>query len=541
MKLNSKAFSPRPQAAGLTRRAALKGLAGLGATAALSGCSFHRKAIDTKTEWRGPIFRENQLAGTRDWLLSHTRIDPRTKYRCPWIEGYCSRTSVRAGEEISFHVSTNPASDFSLDIYRMGYYGGDGGRWMRRLGPFEGSVQPDPPIGLNRVRECQWQACATIRVPRDWLSGVYLGKLTALRDGCQSYVIFIVRDDRKADFIFQCSDTTWQAYNRWPSQFSLYDDGQNEWYWGNNVAVSFDRPYGKYCQILDAPLSTGSGEWFLWEFPFAYWLESLGYDVTYISNVDTHADPGGLRRAKGFLSVGHDEYYSLEMFHQLKDAIRHGLNVGFFSGNTCCGRIQFAKSSRGVPNRILSREDFFGPDSEADIQRLPTMGRLPHASPNSAELVGARNLAPFTGGADWICTAPEHWIFAGTGMRKGDGIPGLVGWEWHGEPADIPGLQVVASGPTQNKPGELNGGIYTATVYPGPKGNFVFNASTCWWGDGLSEPPGYIRPSVYTTPKGPDARVQQITRTILQAMRRQFTSAAWRLLEPESACGRLDS
>ena len=68
----------------------------------------------------------------------------------------------------------------------------------------------------------------------------------------QSYVIFIVRDDRQADFIFQCSDTTWQAYNRWPSQFSLYDDGRNEWYWGNQVAVSFNRPYGKYCQILDA-------------------------------------------------------------------------------------------------------------------------------------------------------------------------------------------------------------------------------------------------------------------------------------------------
>jgi hypothetical protein len=34
--------------------------------------------------------------------------------------------------------------------------------------------------------------------------------------------------------------------------------------------VSFHRPYGKYCQILDAPLSTGSGEWFLWEFPIAF-------------------------------------------------------------------------------------------------------------------------------------------------------------------------------------------------------------------------------------------------------------------------------
>lgn len=28
-------------------------------------------------------------------------------------------------------------------------------------------------------------------------------------------------------------------------------------------------------------------------------------------------------------------------------------------------------------------------------------------------------------------------------MKNGNGIPGLVGWEWHGDPADLPGLEVV--------------------------------------------------------------------------------------------------
>jgi len=452
-------------------------------------------------------------------MLQNTRIDPKTKYRCPWIEGYCSRTSVRAGDSIAFHVSTNPPSSFTLDLYRMGHYGGTGGRHIASLGPFAGKTQSEPPIGKNRVRECQWEPCATIRIPKDWLSGVYLGKLTAEREGLQSYVIFVVRDNRKADFIFQCSDTTWQAYNRWPSQFALYDDGQNEWYWGPGVDVSFDRPYGKYCQILDAPLSTGSGEWFLWEFPLAFWLESLGYDVTYISNLDTHADPRGLRRAKGFLSVGHDEYYSIEMFNQLRHAIAGGLNVAFLSGNTCCGRIDPRPNSHGAPQRIFGRMDAFGPADPADFKRLPTMAKLPHQSPCSSLLVGARNLAPFTGGADWTCAEPDHWIFEGTGMKNGEGIPGLVGWEWQGDPAQIPGLAVVATSETQDKPGVPNGGVYTATLYPGPKGNVVFNASSCWWADGLSAPPGYLRPSVYTTPQGPDARAQRITQNVLERMR----------------------
>ena len=503
----------------LSRREALSTLVGLTAVTALSGCVNGRSAAGGRSPRPNAIVRENQRTGTRDWMLRNTRIDPATKYRCPWIEGYCSRTSARAGEKLSFHVSTNPPSPFTVDIYRMGFYGGAGGRHVLSLGPFKGTVQADPPIGKNRVRECRWEPCVEIKIPHDWVSGVYVGKLTAEREGSQSYVIFIVRDDRRADFIFQCSDTTWQAYNRWPSQFALYDDGKEQWYWGPNVAVSFDRPYGKYCQILDAPLSTGSGEWFLWEFPFAHWLEPLGYDVTYISNVDTHADAAGLLRAKGFISVGHDEYYSLAMFNNLKAAIAAGVSVGFFSGNTCCGKIDFEPAASGTSNRIYSRADFFGPRDEADLQRLPSMRLLPHRSPNSNELVGARNLAPFTGGADWVCAMPEHWVFAGTGMKKGDGIPGLVGWEWHGDPANIPGLEVVASGLTQSAPGQLNGGIYTATVYPGHKGNIVFNASTCWWGDGLSAPPGYVRPSVYTSPQGVDARVQQITRNILERMR----------------------
>ncbi|MBI4585937.1 MAG: hypothetical protein HY717_18155 [Planctomycetes bacterium] len=504
----------------LRRREVLKGIAGAGLASAWPGLTARlpgEEGAGKKPPAQPDLIRkENDRPGTRDWMLQNTRIDPKTRYRSPWIEGYCSRASVRAGETISFHVSTDPASPFTIDLYRMGYYRGAGGRQVQSLGPFSGKAQEDPPVGPNRLRECRWEPCARIAVPADWPSGIYLGKLTAEREGLQSYVIFIVRDDRPADFIFQCSDTTWQAYNRWPSQFSLYDDGKKEWFWGTDVEISFDRPYGKYCQILDAPLSTGSGEWFLWEFPLAYWLESRGDDVTYISNLDAHADAAGLLRAKGFLSVGHDEYYSTEMFENLKAAIASRVNVAFLSGNTCCGRIRVRPSSSGAPARRIMRLDRFGPRDPLEVKDFPEMEQFPWSSPNENTLIGARSTFPITGGADWICAAPEHWLFEGTGMKKGEGIPGLVGWEWHGDPAAIPGLEVVASGKTRSPRGE---GAYTATIYPGPKGNFVFNASSCWWADGLSEPPGYVRPSVYTTPKGPDPRVQRITANLLKRMR----------------------
>jgi hypothetical protein len=458
------------------------------------------------------VVQENQRPGTREWMLQNTRVDAATRYRSPAIEGFVSHNSIRAGETLRIHVSTSPADTFQLDIYRMGYYRGDGGRHMLSLGPITSTTQSDPPIGEQRLRFCAWEVATELVIPADWPSGVYVGKLTTSREKLQSYVIFVVRDDRPAEFLFQCSDNTWQAYNRWPSQFSLYDDGERQWYWGPESQVSFQRPYGKYCQIVDQPLSIGSGEFFLWEYPFVYWLESQGYDVTYISNLDTHHDPLGLRRAKGFLSVGHDEYWTIEMFRNVQQAIAEGVNVGFFSGNAVCGRVEFDWRLRA-----FRRVGVFGPPG--GTHEFEAMSELRHERPYANELVGAHSTGPVTGGADFVCTRPDHWLYHETGMRYGDAIPGLIGWEWHGDPAPIPGLEIVATGPTQRSPENLNGGIYTATVYPGPRENFVFNAATCWWADGLSEPPGYLRPHVYTAPQGPDARVQQMTRNVLERMR----------------------
>ena len=493
----------------VTRRDALRLTLGAG-LGALAGCA-------TPTARRREVIaRENQKAGTRDWLLSQTRVDAKSRYRCPWIEGYCGRTSVRSGEALPILVSTNPASAFWIDVYRLGYYGGHGGRFLKRLGPFQGKAQPDPPVGEERLRECRWEPATVLKIPEDWVSGVYLGKLTAEKSGLQSYIIFIVRDDRACDFLFQCSDTTWAAYNRWPDTYSLYDDGMNEWYVGPGVRASWDRPYGKYRQIFDAPLSLGSGEFLLWEFPLAFWMEQMGYDVSYISNADTHADPERLLRAKAFLSVGHDEYWSLEMFENVRRAIDRGVNAAFLCGNSCDGRIEFFANAAGVPNRALSRIGKFGGDGP-DVERY--RGKWKAHGPDPARLMGARTTYPYNGTGDWTCRNEGHWLFGGTGMRNGDAIRGLVGWEHHGTPANIAGLEILAKGPIFSG-GKSQGVDYTATIYPGPKGNLVFNAATIWWAAGLSAPPGFLKPAAHGGgPEGPDARVQRMTANLFERFR----------------------
>jgi hypothetical protein len=247
-------------------------------------------------------------------------------------------------------------------------------------------------------------------------------------------------------------------------------------------------------------------------------MERHGYDVSYTSNVDTHADGRGLLRAKGWLSVGHDEYWSPQMFRNVKAAVAAGVNVGFLSGNTCCGVLRFFPGGRGVADRVISRVGQYGPIQEEAVKAgFPELKALAENGPDEAGLIGARSTFPVTGGADWVCVRPGHWLFRGTGMKAGDGIPGLVGWEWHGDPADIPGLEVVARGKVKSRGAT---GTYTATIYPGPRGNVVFNAATIWWSDGLAAPPGYRHPSAHgARPRGPDPRVQRITANLLDRFR----------------------
>ncbi|MEO5602761.1 MAG: N,N-dimethylformamidase beta subunit family domain-containing protein [Cyclobacteriaceae bacterium] len=496
----------------LSRRELLKRAAQLGLTGAFIP---KRDLSPLAGKSRGIIAAENKKAGTTDWQLTYIKSE---NYRSEIMEGYCSQTSVRSGESIDIFLSASTPSDVTVDLFRMGYYGGKGGCHITKLGPFQVTPQTTPPVGEDRLRECNWERTTSLTIPKNWVSGIYLGKLSCKEHRYESYIIFVVCDDRKADIMFQTSDTTWQAYNKWPDSYSLYDSDPPHRSVNATSWVSYDRPYAKYPQVFDQPLSQGSGEFLLWEFPLCYWLEQQGYDVTYTSNIDTHANPLGLARVKCFLSVGHDEYWSLEMYENVQSAVQKGLSVGFLCGNSVYSVIPLNQvNSKGQPHRLLRRDGFFGGVDAEKIAWESYMGTEPWVrhGPSERLLVGARTMIPFNGSGNWIVTNAKHWIFEGTRMKDGDFIPGLVGWEHHGDPAKIPGLEVIASGKVMLADGLES--PYTSTIYPGPKGNWVFNASTIFWSLGLSQPPGSMPPYVHLgRPHGVDERVQKITSNFLK-------------------------
>ncbi|HEX6227462.1 MAG TPA: N,N-dimethylformamidase beta subunit family domain-containing protein [Chryseolinea sp.] len=482
----------------------------------MTGCRLKTDEKAAMSE-KNSIVIENANEGTTEWLIDvpekHCDYPDHQYCRRAEIEGFCSKASYTSGDTLNIFVSTDPARAYTIDIYRMGYYGGKGGRLMKSVGSLNGKPQTVPVAGKNNLVECKWDTAYSMVIPREWVSGVYLGKLTT-QDSSQSYVIFVLKDKRKADVLFQCSDMTWQAYNRWPYWHAMYDEGQKPWVNTNGARISFDRPYALYINALPmdfAPLSNGSGEFLLWEFPLAYWLEKEGYDVTYISETDTHADPDGLLRTQAYLSVGHDEYWTPTMVANVARARDEGVDLLFLCGNSVDGVVYLDKSWDGRPNRIT--------------------GRLPQREMNDEEdLMGSSSYGVGYGDIVWKNTG--HWLFEGTGIKDGDATKELIGWEYHGFPVKKDSsLIVVGSGKIlPNKFANENPPDHAVTIYAGPKGNFVFNAGTCFWNLALSTPPGFQTPVNNQGDLGKkivayakeDPRIQRLTKNLLDnAIRRE--------------------
>jgi hypothetical protein len=238
----------------------------------------------------------------------------------------------------------------------------------------------------------------------------------------------------------------------------------------------------------------GASQFLIFEYPLAYWMESRGYDVSYISCLDLH-DMSAVtlrQRAKGLLCVGHDEYYSIPMHDNLQSAVdavddipERGLSVGFFCSGSLTGVIDLRPSGRGSSNRIFKRIGRWGPIEQWLLDLQPEQAGFGTPFRDGGDLMGARLVDPAVGVGDWRCGDPRgplaSQFYSGTGFREGDRIRNILGHEFTGNPVGRAGLEILAAENLVSGEGRFINTKATATIYPGGKNNVVFNASTMWW------------------------------------------------------------
>jgi len=441
------------------------------------------------------ITTENARPGTDLWRLSHSPSAD--------VAAYASSASVIAGDRIRFYVST-PDPRIDVEIFRMGWYGGLGGRRVTGAVERKGGTQPMPEPDADGMIRCNWSESYSLVIPKNWVSGFYLARITGKPSGKQNHVIFVVREERKADLLFQSSVTTYQAYNNWGGK-SLYAHNSNG---APAKKVSFDRPYA---------LPSGPADFLIgWEYDMVRWLEREGYDVTYGTNIDTHARPAMLRRVKAFLSVGHDEYWSWEMRANVEAARDAGIHLGFFSGNTCYWQIRLEDNLRTIVahKETALKTDPLALDADTtnDARVTSRWRDAPVSRPEEA-LIGVMSGESQIDG-DIVIDDASHWVFANTKLANGDRLRGLLGYEVDAiiGTQSPPGLVRLAHSPYVKITNTSRTGFSDMTIYTAKSGAIVFAVGTIQWSWGLD---GYGNAA---RSDRVNAAAQQITRNVLDRM-----------------------
>ena len=198
-------------------------------------------------------------------------------------------------------------------------------------------------------------------------------------------------------------------------------------FFGAGPAEQTVKKEGDRLKFYNNMTSWGSG-WHHWERPFVVWAERAGYRLDYAVSSDLEFHPEILQHYRLVLSVGHDEYWSSPMRDHLEAFVAAGGNVAFFSGNTAYWQVRSEDKGRA----LVGWKDAYKQDpvyGSGDHRLLTTLwcSRLINRPEN--QLTGVsfayggyhRYFDQFPDGAGaYTIHRPEHWIFAGTGLERGD-------------------------------------------------------------------------------------------------------------------------
>lgn len=430
------------------------------------------------------------------------------------IEVFASETGAAPGGTIHVHVSTSPAARYRVEVYRLGWYGGDGGRRVACSPACDADEQgqpqrppPAPPYvaGIaDPPLRAPWPVTDSVPVGA-WTSGYYLVRavLTTGPDagrGADTFVV--VREPAVAatpsQIVVQVPVNTWQAYNQWGGK-SLYDfDGPRA------HRVSFDRPYGRYAQ---SP--------FWWEIQLVRFLEREGYDVSYQTDVDTHVEPASLLRHRLAMTAGHDEYWTRQVRDGFDAALAAGTNLAFMGSNTGYWQVRYEDAGRTIVGYKSAAID---PEPDPALKTVMFRQLDPPRPECMLEGVQHRWLrAHQMGPTDYVVTAEaagDPWL-NGTGLAAGSVLRDVVGDEWDGlnpwpDACRKPGLVVLLHHSENSPEGDADAVRYTA-----PSGARVFASGAQRFSWGLDD--WGTRAYGHT---GTEPALQQLTRNMLDDLTR---------------------
>ncbi len=432
------------------------------------------------------------------------------------VWGYVDRHSIVAGETFNLMLSVKPGDKpFKgvVQISRLSWKDNEPYRDWAWESDKE-TIDAQPLVNTAASLGAAWTVKDVVSGTEKWKSGYYVVDLIG-DDGKrhENVAFIIVRPTRKSgDVLVKISTNTFQAYNRWGGH-SYYNSALF-----NDKApmVSFDRP-----------TYPGFEDYDTW---FVSWIEKYaqetGAEIGYIGDFDLHADPKIMDGYKLFVSQGHDEYWTKEMFDAVENRIfKQGKNAVFLGANTAYWQVRYVDIDQapGGENRgrqMVSYKEKYDPvvarfpSEDKALPYLTNMFRYKSRRPETM-LLGVAYQNYFEPSEpspqfDYKIVDASLPFFEGTGWKAGDIIKGVVGYEWDNRDPDGDGkrlwdpmLSANAEIPLKNikvlftgDPVDIDGkkGRAEAVYWESPAGAKVFASGAIRWDWGFGRP-GYSTPA----------------------------------------------
>jgi hypothetical protein len=449
------------------------------------------------------------------------------------LEGYASSESVIQGGSIDFHVNSR-VGPFTIQIFRQ-----DLNEvfmtTVKDLAEFSGTFPIDH---LAYKLGARWPVSATLEIPRDWPSGLYLARVTQLPPvippgpiqpagndaaAAQPRIVevrpplatvdipFVVRTANpgsQARILLCVPDTTYAAYNFWGgrSLYGHYSRGFKVWSLGSSsqlvdnqqspraFRVSLHRPHD--------PIYPGERKWLLWEVSLIRWLVREGIAAEMCTSTDIHENGALLQNYRLLVSVGHDEYWSKNMRDSVQALTVRGGNVAFLSGNVCWWQIRFEQSddaSSQSDTIVCYKDRRFDPCDGTQNEDLVTVNWYDQPVSNPETSMTGVSYFPRTTYSGWVSRQqfvvqnPNHWALAGTGLYKEDFF-GLFAHDTQTTVGPETDRYQNRDSPPIHSPTNFEkaaivfwSGEETATMGSFENGGKVFTAATIDWALGLSQ------------------------------------------------------
>ena len=253
------------------------------------------------------------------------------------IQGFATEISVPQGGTVHFKIDTDAAS-YQLEIYRMGYYGGDGARLVatRARTTARRPSRPARATASTGLTDCgNWAESASWAVPADRGVGDLLRQGRPFERRCEPHRLR--RPRRRRQLGPAVPDVGHDLAGLQPVRRQLALRRQP----GRARLQGLLQPAVHHAR--DAAPRTGSST------PSTRW--SAGSSATATTSATrpawtpTRAAPS-CSSTRAFLSVGHDEYWSGTQRANVEAARNAGVDLAFFSGNEVFWKTRWENNHR---------------------------------------------------------------------------------------------------------------------------------------------------------------------------------------------------